>query len=134
MATEKHPTRGTPPSPKVPAPTSDCKKSEDPSQLEEAKRIQADALRALQEKRWPDALDAFRRVYAILCRDVSLFHVAVALDHVGEIDESVELMSRYEQVTTSEIGKRRARAYSVCLRSPNRAAGKVDCLEEQTVH
>lgn len=67
----------------------------------EARMLFEDGVRASRDERWAEALDAFRRSRALVPRASTLFNIAIALDRLGRVRESITTIDEY--LTISDV-------------------------------
>lgn len=61
----------------------------------EARMLFEDGVRASRDERWAEALDSFRRSRALVPRASTLFNIAIALDRLGRLRESIAAIDEY---------------------------------------
>ena len=77
----------------------------------EARALFEEGVRLSRSERWLEALDAFRRSRERVERPRTLFNMAIALDRLGRLRESIAAIDRYLEIsdaTTDEADRREA--------------------------
>ncbi|MBK8998462.1 MAG: hypothetical protein IPM35_22305 [Myxococcales bacterium] len=118
--------------PRVRARTHDerCVKDDTPEGVERAAAARARGTVALRDRRFEEALSAFRESFAGSCTNATLFLMAVCLERLDELDAARELIDDYAHSEQSAIGHRRATSYRACIERRRRNPA-IDCLAEE---
>lgn len=107
-----------------------CEKSDSQDALASGQAARNRGTQAIRDKRFDQALSAFREAYSATCANAPLFLMAVALEQLGDLDAAAAIVEEYRRLEGSEIGQRRARSYLACIQR-RKSGAQVDCISEE---